>query len=86
MPKLENGQKIRLTLAGDTFIQVKETVSHNFGVLLHLAEHHVGIVSGGTIIFNTYMIRTSTHLLWTRDVPITISITNLSDNVIKISQ
>jgi hypothetical protein len=86
MPKIEQGQKIRLTITGDLLLQAKETVSHNFGVILHLAEHHVGIVLGGVIIFNTYMVRTSIHLLWNRDVPITISITNLSEKTIKISQ
>jgi Reverse transcriptase (RNA-dependent DNA polymerase)/RNase H-like domain found in reverse transcriptase/Integrase zinc binding domain len=85
LPKIENGKELKLSLTKDVVLKPKETVSHDFGITLNLKDHHVGIVLGGKLIFNTFVIKISTHLLWTRDVPIQANITNLTEKEIYLT-
>jgi hypothetical protein len=56
------------------------------GVNLKFKENQVGIILGGKTIFNTFSVRLSSHLLWNKDAPITISITNLTEKEVVIPQ
>jgi hypothetical protein len=40
---------------------------------------------GGKLIFHTFAIKISTHLLWTRDVPIRVNIMNLTEKEIYLT-
>jgi hypothetical protein len=84
LPTLSKGNELKLTLANKIVLKPKETVSHDFGITLELKDHHVGIVLGGKFIFNTFSIKISSHLLWTRDVPIRVNITNLTEREVHL--
>jgi hypothetical protein len=56
------------------------------GVNLRFKENQVGIILGGKTIFNTFSVRLSSHLLWNKDAPITISITNLTEKEVVVPQ
>jgi hypothetical protein len=86
LPTIENGNELKLSLLSDVVLKPKETVSHDFGITLNLKDHHVGIVLGGKSIFNTFVIKISTHLLWTRDVPIRVNITNMTEKEVFLSK
>jgi hypothetical protein len=86
LPIIENGNELKLSLLSDVVLKPKETVSHDFGITLNLKDHHVGIVLGGKSIFNTFVIKISTHLLWTRDVPIIVNITNMTEKEVFLTK
>jgi ribosomal protein L21E len=84
-PEIENGKELKLSLVKDVVLKPKETVSHDFGITLNIKDHHVGVVLGGKLIFHNFVIKISTHLLWTRDVPIRVNITNLTEKEIYLT-